>query len=59
MWSEMRKRGKTETKGIQRESREGILEDGALERWLGIQKERRHRYSVCCHPEAEALTKGL
>ena len=55
----MRKRGRTETKGIRRESREGVLEEGVLERWLGIQKERRHRYSVCCHPEAETLTRGL
>ena len=30
----MRKRGRTETKGIQRESRGGILEEGALESWL-------------------------
>lgn len=59
MWSEMRKRGRTETKGNQRESRQGILEEGVLERRLGIQKERRHRNSVCCHPEAEALTRGL
>lgn len=59
MRSEMRKRERTETKGIQRESRGGILEEGALESWLGIQKERRHRNSACCHPEAEALTRGL
>ena len=55
----MRKRGRTETKGIQRESRGRILEERALERRLGIQKERWRRNSVCCHPEAEALTRGL
>lgn len=59
MGSEMSQRGRTETRGVQRESREGILEEGALERWIGIQKERRHRNSVCCHPEAEALTGAL
>ena len=55
----MSQRGRTETKGVQMESREGILEERALESWIGIQKGRRHRNSVCCHPEAEALTGAL
>lgn len=50
-------RGRTGTKGVQRERREDILEEGAFEGWIGVPKERRH--SVCCCPEAKALTGGL
>lgn len=48
-----------DTKGVQRESREGILEEGAFERRTGVQKERRCRNGICCCPEAMALTGGL
>lgn len=54
----MSQRGRTKTEGGQREIREGVLKEEALERWIGIQKEKRHRNSVCRHPEAETLTGG-
>lgn len=50
-------RGRTGTKGVQRERWEGILEERVFEGWRGVQKERTH--SACCCPEAKALTGGL
>lgn len=48
-------RGRTETKGVRREGREGVLEEGAFEGRIGAQKERRHRNSVWCCPRGQGL----